>query len=132
MTKLNISERRNESITILDLNGKLRLGEGCTELHQALRLLVDKGEKQILLNMANVTHIDSSGLGELVAGYATLKKNEGEIKLLHLTDNVHDLMMMTKLLTVFDVYDSETEAIESFAKKFDQIDSGKHFVVKNI
>ena len=132
MTKLNITERRSESITILDLDGTLRLGEGCTELHKALRLLVERGEKQILLNMANVSRIDSSGLGELVAGYVTLKKNEGEIKLLHLTDNIHDLMMLTKLLTVFDIYDSETEAIESFTGKTREAGSNKHFVVENI
>jgi anti-sigma B factor antagonist len=114
MTNLNITERQNGFITILDLNGKIRLGDGCRELHEALRLLVKKGEKKILLNMANVSLIDSSGLGELVAGYTTLEKNEGEMKLLHLSDRVHGLMTMTKLLTVFDAFDNETEAVNSF------------------
>ncbi len=114
MTNLNITERQNGFITILDLDGKIRLGEGCRELHEALRLLVQKGEKRVLLNMAKVSYIDSSGLGELVSGYTTFEKNRGEMKLLHLSDRVHELMTITKLLTVFDVYEDEMEAITSF------------------
>lgn len=114
MTNLNITERRNDSVVILDLDGTIKLGEGCRELHDALRLLIEKGEKKLLLNMAGVTYIDSSGLGELVSGYAAFKRNDGEMKLLHLSENVHQLMTMTKLLTVFDVYDDEANAAENF------------------
>lgn len=114
MTKLNITERLSNDLVILDLDGKIKLGEGCTELHKALRLLIEKGEKRVLLNLENVTYIDSSGLGELVSGYAAFKRNEGELKLLHLSPSVHQLMTLTKLLTVFDVYENETIAVEIF------------------
>lgn len=114
MNNLNITERRSDSVVILDLEGKIRLGQGNLELHQALRLLVERGEKKVLLNLADVSNIDSSGLGELIAGYATLQKNGGDLKLFNLTDRVSELMMITKLLTVFDVYENEALAIESF------------------
>ncbi|HEY0772052.1 MAG TPA: STAS domain-containing protein [Sphingobacteriaceae bacterium] len=117
MTNLKITERRIDPVTILDLEGNIRLGEGSAELRQALRLLVEKGDKKILLNMAGVSHIDSSGLGELVSSYTTLHKADGELKLVHLSSKVHELMTMTKLLTVFDVFDSESEALESFTGK---------------
>jgi len=115
MSNLNITERQNGLITVLDLEGNIRLGEGSAELHEALRLLVERGEKKILLNMADVSHIDSSGLGELVSGYTTVHRAEGELKLFHLSERVHELMTMTKLLTVFDVYNNESEAVQSFA-----------------
>lgn len=114
MKNLNITERRNNSIVILDLKGNIRLGEGSRELHDTIRRLVENGEKKILLNLADVSYIDSSGLGELVAGYTTLQKNAGEMKLLHLTRRITELMMITKLLTVFDVYENEEEAVGSF------------------
>ena len=117
MTNLNIAERRNDSITILDLEGTVRIGEGSAELHEAFRLLVERGEKKILLNLANVSYIDSSGLGELVSGYTTVHKAGGELKLFNLSDKVHELMTITKLLTVFDIYDNEPEAVESFSSK---------------
>lgn len=117
MKNLNIAERRNGLITILDLDGKIRLGGDSAELHKELRLLVEKGERKILLNMEKVSHIDSSGLGELVSGYSTLLKNGGELKLFNLSDKVHGLMTMTKLLTVFDIYENEAEAIDSFTSK---------------
>jgi anti-sigma B factor antagonist len=114
MNNLNITERRSGSVTILDLQGDIRLGAGNTELHNILRSLVEKGERRILLNLADVSYIDSSGLGELVAGFATLQKNGGELKILHLTGRVHELMVITKLFTVFDVFENEQEAIDSF------------------
>ena len=114
MSNLNIAQRRSDSVVILDLQGKIRLGEANLELHQALRNLVESGEKKILLNLAEVSNIDSSGLGELIAGYATLQKNGGDLKLLSLTERVSEIMMITKLLTVFEVFDDETQAIESF------------------
>lgn len=115
MSNLNITERRSDSVVILDLEGKIRLGEGNLELHQTLRLLVERGEKRILLNLADVSNIDSSGLGELIAGYATLQKNDGDLKLFNLTDRVNELMVITKLLTVFEIYDNEADAVNSFS-----------------
>jgi anti-sigma B factor antagonist len=117
MKNLNITERRSDLITILDLDGNIRLGDGSPELHEALRLLVEKGAKKILLNMAKVANIDSSGLGELVSAYTTLHKAGGELKLFNLSDRAHELMTITKLLTVFDVYDNESGAIQSFDNK---------------
>ena len=114
MNNLNITERRSGSVTVLDLQGNIRLGEGNIELHNILRFLVEKGERRILLNLAEVSHIDSSGLGELVAGFATLQKNGGELKIVHLTARVKELLVITKLLTVFDVFDNERDAVESF------------------
>ena len=114
MNNLEITERRAGVVTVLDLRGNIRLGEGNIHLHKALRALVDKGEKRVLVNLTGVTHIDSSGLGELVAGYTTLQKSGGDMKLLKLTERVRELMVITKLLTVFDVFDDEQEAIGSF------------------
>ena len=114
MKNLSITERSSDLITILDLEGNIRLGDGSAELHEALRLLVEKGAKKILLNLANVAYIDSSGLGELVSAYTTLHKAGGELKLFNLSERTHELMTMTKLLTVFDVYDDESAAIQSF------------------
>src|ERR1044072_6697744 len=114
MINLNITERRIESVTILDLKGNIRIGEGNVEFHEALRALVEKGERKILINLADVAYMDSSGLGELVAGFTKLQKIGGSLKLLHLTKRVNELMMITKLLTVFDVYENEAEAVKSF------------------
>ena len=114
MSTLNITTRRSGPVVILDLEGQIRLGETNINLHKAIHDLVDSGEKNVLLNLAKVTNIDSSGLGELVAGYTTLEKNGGEMKLLHLTERVAELMMITKLLTVFDVFEKEDVAIASF------------------
>jgi anti-sigma B factor antagonist len=129
MNNLNISERRNGSVTVLDLQGNIRLGEGNIELHNVLRFLVEKGERRVLLNLAGVTYIDSSGLGELVAGYTTLQKHNGELKLLHLTVRVHELMVITKLLTVFDVYEDETEAVNSFQETSQNVETEPEAVI---
>lgn len=114
MSTLNINERRNGSVVILDLKGNIRIGKDNLDIHQALRQLVEKGEKNVLINLAEVNHIDSSGLGELVAGYTTLQKSDGNLKLLNLTLKVNELMMITKLLTVFEVFENEAEAVKSF------------------
>jgi len=108
-------------VVILDLAGKIRLGEGNIDLHRSLRSLVEQNEKKVLLNLALVSSIDSSGLGELVAGYTTLEKSGGELKLLKLTDRVTELMMITKLLTVFDVYEDEATAVASFKPDLEMI-----------
>lgn len=114
MSKLTIRERQINDASVLDLEGKLKLGEGNQEFHEAIRALVEKGRKNIVINLENVSAIDSSGLGELVAGYVAVTRSGGQINLLHLSKRVHELMFMTKLLTVFDVYDSESEAVNSF------------------
>ena len=117
MSSLIINERRIDGVTILDLVGDIRLGQGNAYLHNAIRKVVEGGEKNILLNLARVTKIDSSGLGELVAAWTTLRKNDGEAKLLNLTQTVEHLMTLTKLLTVFDTYENEADAVKSFQSK---------------
>ena len=114
MSKLIIRERRIEDISVLDLEGKIMLGEGTQELRNTIRTHIEKNRKNILLNLENVSTIDSSGLGELVAAYTSVTKSSGQIKLLNLSKRVHELMFITKLLTVFDVYDNEAEAINDF------------------
>ena len=113
MVNLYLSERRQGEITILDLKGRIRINSS-TLLHKAIRCLLDEGKTKILLNLAGVTHIDSIGLGELISSQISLSNKGGEIKLLHLTESVRDLMTITKLLTVFDVYDNEPDALDSF------------------
>ncbi|MGH9968941.1 MAG: STAS domain-containing protein [Pyrinomonadaceae bacterium] len=115
MINLYINERRVGAVTVLDLKGRVRIGGGTVALHKSIRCLVDEGKTQILLSLAGVTHIDSSGLGELIASHVTLRNKGGEIKLTHLTERLRDLMTITKLLTVFDVYDDEPKALASFA-----------------
>ena len=114
MVNLYINERRVGNVTILDLKGRVRMGGGAVELHKAIRCLLDEGKTQILLNLSGVTHIDSSGLGELVASHISVGNKGGEIKLSHLTERLRDLMTITKLVTVFDVHDNESEALASF------------------
>jgi anti-sigma B factor antagonist len=111
---LYINERRIGDVTVLDLKGRVRISGGTVALHKAIRCLVEEGKTQILLNLAAVTYIDSSGLGELVASHITVNNKGGAIKLSHLTERLRDLMTITKLLTVFDVYDDESEAVRSF------------------
>ncbi len=97
MSDLTITKRHVDGVVILDLTGKIKLGDSNLELHRTLRGLVEQNEKRVVLNLANVTSIDSSGLGEVVSGYATLERNGGELKLLNLTDRVNELMVITKL-----------------------------------
>lgn len=114
MINLYINQRRVGEVTVLDLKGRVRIGGGTVALHKAIRSLVEEGKTQILLNLAGVTHIDSSGLGELVSSHITLRDKGGQIKLAHLTERLRELMTITKLLTVFDVYDDEPQALSSF------------------
>lgn len=114
MSNLNINDRQVGNVTVLDIDGNLRLGEGSAVLQTSIRRLLKEGQNQILLNLAHVTYIDSSGLGELVAGYVAVGKSGGQIKLLHLTSRVQELMTLTKLLTVFEVYEDESSALDSF------------------
>ena len=114
MAELNISERQVGDVTILDMDGKITIGEGSVALRTAIRRLLEEGKKKILLNLARVSYIDSSGIGELVSSYTSIGKEGGQLKLLNLTQKLQDLLTITKLLTVFDVYDSEVEALASF------------------
>ena len=114
MAGLNIKQRQAGDVVILDLDGEVRIGDSATALRSAIRDLVAGGNKKILLNLGGVKYIDSSGIGELIANYTTVGRAAGQLKLLNLTDKVQDLLVITKLLTVFDVYESESEALSSF------------------
>lgn len=111
---MTIQERVVGSAAILDLDGKLVLGDGDVLLKDKVHSLVFQGRKQILLNLGKVAYVDSSGLGALVAASVTAKNNGGEIKLLNLTKRLQDLLTISKLVTVFDCYDREDEALRSF------------------
>ena len=114
MAELDVKERQAGDVTILDLRGEVRIGEGSIALRDAIRNLADSGKKKLLLNLAGVSYIDSSGIGELIANYTTVSRQGGQLKLLKLTDRVQNLLVITKLLTVFDSYDNEAEALKSF------------------
>ena len=114
MINLYINQRRSGDVTVLDLKGRVRIGGGTVALHKSIRSLVEEGKTQILLNLAGVTYIDSSGLGELISSHVTLSNQGGEIKLAHLTERLRDLMTITKLLSVFDIHDDESKALASF------------------
>ena len=116
MSSVKISTRQVDGITVLDTSGRITLGEGSVQLRDAVRDLLSKGQKHILLNLGDVNYIDSSGIGELVSAFTTVKNQGGELKLLNLTRKVHDLLQITKLYTVFDVKDDEASAIASFKK----------------
>ena len=110
------STRQVDGVTIVDLSGRITLGEGSTMLRDIVRDMIAKGNKKILLNLGDVTYIDSSGIGELVSAFTTVRNGGGELKLLNLTKKVHDLLQITKLYTVFDIKDDEAAAIQSFNK----------------
>jgi anti-sigma B factor antagonist len=111
---LCIGQRRVEDVIVLDLRGRVRISGYNLALHKSIRSLVEEGKTQLLLDLSQVTHIDSSGLGELISSHVTLADKGGAIKLMHLTESLRELMTITKLLTVFDVYDDEPEAVASF------------------
>jgi len=98
------------------VSGRITLGEGCVQLRQLIRDELAKGNKNLLVNLADVSYIDSSGIGELVSAFTAVSNQGGQLKLLNLTKKVHDLLQITKLYTVFDVHDDEAKAISSFAK----------------
>ena len=114
MAQLNIKQRQAGDVTILDLDGEVRIGDSATALRSAIREHVTGGTTKILLNLGGVKYIDSSGIGELIANYTTVGRTGGQLKLLNLTEKVQDLLVITKLLTVFDVYDNEADALASF------------------
>jgi anti-sigma B factor antagonist len=111
---MKASTRQVNGVTVVDLSGRITLGEGSVILRDTVRDLVGKGNKKILLNLGDVTYIDSSGIGELVSAFTTVRNQGGELKLLNLTKKVHDLLQITKLYTVFDVKDDEAVAVSSF------------------
>ncbi len=114
MAELELKERQAGDVTILDLSGPVRMGEGSLVLRDTTRRLADEGKKKILLNLGGVNYMDSSGIGELIANYTTISRQGGQVKLLNLTDKIENLLVITKLLTVFDAYENEAEALSSF------------------
>ena len=111
---MKASNRQVSGITVVDLSGRITLGEGSTVLREAVKDLLGKGQRKILLNLGDVTYIDSSGIGELVSAFTSVRNQGGDLKLLNLTKKVHDLLQITKLYTVFDVKDDEAAAVKAF------------------
>lgn len=114
MSDINIAERQAGDVTILDLSGKVTIGEGSVALRNAIRKVLGEGKNKIILNLGDVSYIDSSGIGELVSSFTAVKKEGGTLKLLNLTQKIQDLLAITKLLTVFDTFDDEAAALSSF------------------
>ena len=112
---MKIVERQVGNVVILDLHGKILIGEGDDALRDAVTRVVDSGKTKILLNLADVPYVDSAGLGEIVRCYTTVSRKGGRLKLVNLTKKIQDLLAITKLLTVFDVYEDEAEALASFS-----------------
>ena len=113
---MKATNRQVDGVAVVDMSGRITLGEGSVVLRDTIRDLIGKGSKKILLNLGDVTYIDSSGIGELVSAFTAVRREGGELKLLNLTKKVHDLLQITKLYTVFDVRDDEAEAIAAFEK----------------
>ena len=111
---VKLNTRQVGDVSVVDVAGRITLGEGSSALRDALRGMVANGHKKILLNMSEVSYIDSSGIGELVSGFTSVTNSGGQLKLLNLTKRVKDLLQITKLYTVFDVHDDEAHAIRSF------------------
>lgn len=113
MSMLLLKSRRLDDVVIVDLSGKITMGDGTVILRDQIRKMLDGGDRKFLLNLADVDYIDSSGLGELVTSFTTVRNHGGHLKLLNLTRRVQDLLQITKLLTVFEVFNSEAEALKS-------------------
>ena len=113
---MTTTTRQVGGVTIVDISGRIVLGEESAALRDLVCGLLSKGHKKILFNLANVNHIDSAGLGHLVGAFTSVQKQAGELKLLNLTNKVHDLMQITRLYTVFDIIDDEAVAVKSFSK----------------
>ena len=111
---MKIEERAVGGVTILDLQGKMLIGEGDELLREKINTLVENGTTKIVLNLGDVPYVDSAGLGEIVRCYTTVSRKDGKLKLLNLTKRIHDLLSITKLLTVFETYESEEEVVKSF------------------
>jgi len=111
---MQISERAVGDVVVLDVKGRITLGDGDEVLKDKVNAVVTAGKKKILLNLADVPYVDSAGLGEIVRTYTTVSRQGGSLKLLNLTKRIEDLLSITKLLTVFDTFDSEAEAVKSY------------------
>ena len=111
---MEIQERALENVVVLDLKGKLTIGEGDELLKETIQKLMEQGHNKLLLNLADVPYVDSAGLGEIVRTYTTVSRQGGSLKLVNLTKRITDLLAITKLLTVFDTFESEAEAVSSF------------------
>ncbi|MGA2144915.1 MAG: STAS domain-containing protein [Bryobacteraceae bacterium] len=111
---VKLNTRQVGDVSVIDVTGRITLGEGSSALRDSLRELVGKNQKKILLNLGDVSYIDSSGIGELVSGFTTVTNAGGQLKLLNLSKRVKDLLQITKLYTVFDVHDDEAHAVRSF------------------
>jgi anti-sigma B factor antagonist len=107
-------------VEVVQINGRIELGEGSAAVRDVVRDLLSKGRKKILLNLADVDYIDSAGLGSLVSSFTSVRNDGGELKLVYLTKKVQDLLQMTRLYTVFDIYDDEEAALTSFDKSADK------------
>ena len=112
---MNIESRTVGGVTILDIHGKVTIGEGNVAIREKVGELLNEGNKNILLNLGDVSYLDSSGIGELVSSFTTVSNQGGQLKLLNLTQKLEELLAITKLLTVFDSYDDEQKAVESFS-----------------
>jgi anti-sigma B factor antagonist len=112
---IQVTTRQVGDVSVVDVVGRITLGEGASALRETIRGLVAKDQKKVILNLGEVSYIDSSGIGELVSGFTTVTNHGGVLKLLGLTKRVQDLLQITKLYTVFDIYDSETSAVRSFS-----------------
>jgi len=113
---MTATTRQRGSVTIVDISGRIVLGEESAALRDLVGDLLNKEHRQILFNLADVNYIDSAGLGSLVAAFTSVRKQKGELKLLNLTNKVHDVMQITKLYTVFDIMNDETESVNSFGQ----------------
>ena len=111
---MKLVTRLIDCVEVVQINGRIDLGEGSAAVRDVVRDLLGKGRKKILLNLADVDYIDSAGLGSLVSSFTSVRNDGGELKLVHLTKKVQDLLQMTRLYTVFDIFDDETEALKSF------------------
>jgi anti-sigma B factor antagonist len=114
MVTLNISERQAGDVLVLDLNGDVTFGEGNAALRNAIRRIIDSDKTKILLNFENVCYFDSSGIGELVSGFIAINRVSGQLKLLNLSPRHKEVLSITKLLTVFEIFDNEEKALSSF------------------
>ncbi|MFY2556688.1 STAS domain-containing protein [Corallococcus terminator] len=115
MSELKIQERQSGGVTILDLGGKITLADGAHVLRGTVRTALEDGKKKLLLKLSDVTYLDSAGLGELISAYSTTTREGGKLKLLSPSRKIEDLLMITKLITVFEVFDNEQEAVNSFS-----------------
>jgi anti-sigma B factor antagonist len=112
---IKLNNRQVGDVTVIDATGRITLGEGASAFRESLRELLGKGHKKLLVNLGDVSYIDSSGIGELVSGFTSVTNQSGQLKLLNLTKRVQDLLQITKLYTVFEVFDDEAAAVRSFS-----------------